>query len=176
MQFSEKEFESYLFDELVNNDGEYLEDQDISLPTLNTGSRSTWRRQVNLNPYGIADIIGVSRKPATLVVDILELKITPSEIDHFDQLARYRTGVFQILKKSGFTAYIEINCFLFVNNFDKGCYLQNICPVSVVEYDYTLRGLQFRITKAYSNWYMTAQDQVNYDYKNFIRNGRLQKD
>lgn len=32
------------------------------------------------------------------------------------------------------------------------------------------------VNKAYSNWYMTAQDQVNYDYKNFIRNGRLQKD
>lgn len=175
MQISEREFEDYIFDELTENNGDLFHDNRIFLPTLNTGNKSVWRRQVNLNPYGIADIIGISRKNGSLVVDILELKVTPSELDHFDQLARYRTGVKQILKKSGFKGVSQVNCYLFVTELDKGAYLQNICAVNVIQFSYGLRGFNFEFTEAFSNWYMTAQNLIEYDYKKFIENGRLQK-
>lgn len=175
MQISEREFEDYIFDELTENNGDLFHDNHIFLPTLNTGNKSVWRRQVNLNPYGIADIIGISREYGCLYVDIIELKVTPSELDHFDQLGRYKTGVREILKRSGFTGSININCYLFVTDLEKGAYLQNICGVNVVQFKYGLRGFSFEFTGQFSNWYMLAQDKLEYDYKNFFYNGRLQK-
>ncbi|MES1226361.1 MAG: hypothetical protein ABUT20_63385, partial [Bacteroidota bacterium] len=165
MQFSEKEFEDFVLGELQCNDGELFSDQDIPIRCLSTPNIVHWYRQVNLAPYGIADIIGVGRDRCILIVDIIELKITPSELSHFEQVLRYKTAVRHILKIAGFKGSFEINAWLFVKSFDDGAYLQNHCPVDVAEYSFSLRGFDFKHYRKNASWVMPSAEEYKYDYK-----------
>lgn len=100
---SEKCFEDFLFDnkEIIINSFGLCEDSQIL-------------RQVDLNPYGICDIISIyvddiSEKIQQVNIDLFELKNTQLKSEHFVQCARYKT-FFDNLGHENY--HINFNCHL----------------------------------------------------------------
>lgn len=88
---SERAIEDYVFDHICEHQQCPITEQEFQLVF----------RQVNLGPYGIADIVKVDYSPDAIYVTVLELKNELLNPSHVAQLARYIAGLNHILGPYG---------------------------------------------------------------------------
>ena len=91
MKFSEKQLEDIIF----NSDNSFLQEKGFDI----CGKKF---RQLNINGYGVADLICVSRNGQLLNIDIVELKRDDISISSFMQALRYLDGIKHYLRKRRF--------------------------------------------------------------------------
>lgn len=118
-----------------------------------TGPHYSFYRQMNLGPYGIADIVGICSYTdpdgrTNCDVRIIELKNTPLAAAHVAQLARYKSFFERVLQDSGIR-FTDIRgilvglktfptaddlCYLVQNMNWLTCYEMNFCPFAGLEW------------------------------------------
>lgn len=155
MKLSEFDLEDLIWNDLLGNDGLFLKRNGLSISSLNyPDCHVTWQRQLDITPYGILDIAGFYRLQNTIVVDLMELKITEIDANHFEQVSRYQKGLEVYLKNtfSYSNPQIVINRILIGSSYN-GLYLQNTVGIDVYTYDFSVSGLTFELTKAYAGWH-----------------------
>lgn len=150
MSISEKELEDFIFHDLTVNDGQFLMSRGLYVHTFN---RVIWERQLNIEPYGIIDIVGFYRDTGKIHINILELKIVDIDPNHFEQIARYKRGIIEYLNNTLKGKFkLIFNLFLIGPSIKSGHYIANeIKGLTVVEFSYDLNGLLFE--SSYGNWY-----------------------
>lgn len=161
MQISEKELEDYIFEDL-KSDGSTLFNRGLDTPYCSLlngvgaeGIKATWKRQVNLDPYGVADIIGFYRYSGVIHVEILELKIREVKLEDFEQISRYRRAVERMVANTYPNRKLPIKYHLTIVGTDyEGFYVNNLLPISVAEFTYGLSGIEFIFHTMFSNWYI----------------------
>lgn len=151
MELSEKEIEGFIFNDLIENSGSNLEERGLELPSFNFNIAPKWFKQLNIEPYGIIDIVGFYRLNGAIHVDLIELKAVKIDSNHFEQIARYRKGIEVYLRNTFKKPELQINCILIGNGYD-GLYIQNISPISVASFEYGINGFSFHYTDSYPGW------------------------
>lgn len=151
MELLEKEIEDFFIDEL-NDGGGNLSDRGFELPCFLMDIPIKWYRQVNIEPYGICDIVGVYRFMGCIYVEIIELKRVKIDVNHFEQIMRYKKG-FEVylrntLRRGG---DFEIKLHLVGVGYD-GLYIQNELPINVYSMSYDLNGINFLKSQKYTGW------------------------
>lgn len=152
---TEKQLEDFLFNGLYKCPEE-LESRGLLLDSFDySGAKKIWLRQLNIDPYGIIDIIGFYRFMGRIHADILELKITDASIDHIEQVFRYRRGVERYLENT-FGEFGNISCYVICKSYD-GFYTQNFSPINFITYSFDwITGVQFNYQQGYSSWHMKS--------------------
>lgn len=172
MQLSEREIEDLIFDDLVNNDGHTLQVRGLDVPSLGffqhwkSNPKILWKRQLNIEPYGILDIVGFYRYKGNLFADLMELKACPIDATHFDQIFRYKKGL-EVYIQNTFNSVrrIEVNCVLIGTGYNAGHYIQNNSEIRVSEYRYDLNGIDFNTHRPFTNWTKTNDDHCTFRSK-----------
>jgi hypothetical protein len=159
MQLSEKEIEDFVFDDLQNNNGMGLQYRGLELPftrrAYNQYIKCKWVRQLNIDPYGICDIVGFYRYEGAIHVELLELKAREIKLEDFEQIARYRTGITKYLKNTFSKPCIQFNMVLIGTVGYDPYFLQNLLPISVSELRYDLEGVGLKTHYGYTGWQKT---------------------
>jgi hypothetical protein len=153
MELSEKEVENYVFEDLTENDGHGLALKGLELPFMNFGTKVLWRRQLNIEPYGIIDIVGFYRYHGVVYVDLIELKKVNIEPAHFEQVARYKKGIEVYLSNTFKNPHVIVNMIVIGSKYG-GHFIQNDFPVTVYSFDYSLDGINFEVYRKNCNWSM----------------------
>lgn len=154
MNMSEKELENFIFDDLINNQGNELFNRGLELPFRKTEATTVrWFRQLNIAPYGICDIVGFYRSFGYINVDLLELKIVEIDANHFEQISRYVKGISVYLKNTFPNYQIIINPILIGSDYH-GIYIQNYTNIDVSSFKYDLTGLSFSYHNGFSTWHI----------------------
>jgi hypothetical protein len=183
MQLLEKEIEDFIFDDLTINNAEellargliiplgiFFDEPDSYSPTIK------WFRQLNIDPYGILDIVGFYRYRGSLRVLLIELKATPIESKDFDQIFRYKKGLEVYANQTFKNTPVYVNCLLIGNGFSSGCYIQNNSKVTVSEYAYSLLGVTFKSHGIGTNWAIIEDDHCTWRRSAKLKtNGYAQK-
>lgn len=168
MTLSEKEVEDLIFEDLTENFGISILNKGLLLPfqefhkQINQTPSVKWVRQLNLDPYGIADIVGFYRYKGRIYVDLLELKACAIESPHFDQIFRYHKGIQVYLRQTFDDIDCIVNCILIGNGYNTGNYIQNHSDITVASYDYDINGLRFSMTKGLSSWSLKNDDHCSF--------------
>jgi len=155
MELSEKEIEDLIYNDLTSNFGYELLDRGLQLDYHEFTDRTSkvkWFRQLNIDPYGIIDIVGFYRMFGSLCVELIELKKTPIELNHFEQISRYRKGLDVYLKNTFKNVRIRYSMSIIGSDYN-GFYLQNILPIDVYTFSLELTGITFSLTHKYSTWH-----------------------
>lgn len=153
MKISESEFETMIFNDLITG-GENLSMRGFTHPMLRdvksgrfekTGvPKMRWFRQVNIDPYGIIDIVGFYRHSGYLFVELMELKARPIESDDFDQIYRYKDGIWKMLNNTFPNRHdFDIQCILIGTAYKNGHFIQNQDDTLVVTCNFGISGLVF---------------------------------
>ena len=146
MQFSEKELEDMMYDDLRYNGGSQMEHRGMQTAystAIQMGNipKSKWLRQVAIGPYGIPDIVGYWRSGSNIVIELIELKVVPITSQHFDQILRYKKG---ISEHYGSRFKLHFWMHLVGPDISDGHYIHNeIRGLSLVEFKYDLTGINF---------------------------------
>lgn len=170
MSISEKELEDFIYDDLKIHEGFNLRNRGMQLPCFEFSDLNVnvkWFRQLNIDPYGICDIVGFYRYFGMIHVDIIELKIVEIIPDHFEQIARYQKGISVYLRntfRKG-TSF-KINQILIGSDYS-GLYIQNLYPALVGSFKYDLNGLWFKNNDPFSGWHIVDGEKKS--FKNKIR-------
>lgn len=169
MEISEKEIEDFIYNDLVKYNGNGLMVRGVDLYCFShmASYNIRWFRQLNIEPYGICDIVGFYRFRGMIYVELIELKKTSIDANHFEQIARYKKGL-QVYLKNTFLKSdgFHIDMSLIGIGYD-GCYIQNLLPINVYNASFDLNGFTFDKTGGYSSWY-----NLNGKNKSF-RNGKV---
>lgn len=163
MQISEKELEDYIFEDLTHNSGTGLRSR--GLKTYHSAllyddkvHRCKWLRQVELGPYGRADIVGFYRIKQTIFIEIFELKIVPIEVADLEQICRYQKAVEDYF---GGRFDLEFRLYLVGTDFKSGHYIHNnIYSLTVVDFEYSLTGIYFNAHRG--NWRRSDASSFNF--------------
>lgn len=150
MQISEKELENYLFDYL--NGGLEPKLQLRGFKVIDPFFNYKWVRQLNIDPYGIADIVGFARHKGTIYIELIELKVVPITMNDIEQINRYRTGISRYLENTFKNPRYVINCNLIGSEYD-GFYSQNYMDIGISSFYYDLEGVWFNQTPGFSKWF-----------------------
>lgn len=171
MEFSEKEIEDLIFNDLTSTNGSLLYDRGLILDDDLQSYK--WYRQFNLGSYGIADIVGYKKKynkfkdkiyPYISII-LLELKAVPLRTDDVDQVLRYKTAIQnEIRKKYKFT--VAVSPFLLGPSISSGHYTFEECMLPVLTFDYNIGGFWFRTQNG--SWY---KKNDNYSLIKQLKNG-----
>jgi len=154
MNFQEKELENWIVESAKTKEGReklngcnfYIHENDKLL------------QQVNLQGYGILDLLKISYEPSLIHFEIIELKVVKSSYKEIGQLSRYMMGLRRYLNKLIDIDYIsfDISGVLIAPNVemnDDFIYLMSsIWNIDCFSSDYTIS-------------YMT----YNYDFNNGIQ-------
>lgn len=148
MNLLESDIENFIFKDLTENGGDEVEARGLQLSSHyhRDQARARWYRQLNLDPYGIADIVGFYRLYGEIHCDIIELKAVPIECDHFDQVCRYNHAV-KVYLRNTFRGPVDIrtHCYLAGTGFTSGHYIQNYSLIKVAEISYDITGINFEM-------------------------------
>lgn len=153
MEITEKDIEDLIFDDLSNNQGSSCFERGLDIQTLwiNENKRF-YVRQLNLDKYGIADIVGVCRFSGCIYVDIIELKNRPIKPDDFNQVLRYKCGIKEVISNTFRTHQSTcINTYLVGPSIDDGHYIHKFSDVNVYTFSYSLAGFEFEFNPG--DWY-----------------------
>ncbi len=172
MQLSEKEVENFIYEDLNLNYGQDLSSRGMTLPS--TGlvmSREEgdvlppieWFQQFNLDPYGVADIVGYYRWMGVIYIDIIELKAVELKVQDFEQLCRYRRAIERRLNNTFKRVSSVIRMHLVGTSYD-GFYLHNLIPVTVYTYTYGLNGIMFDKVGAYPSYFHTQDKSKSFKH------------
>lgn len=146
MTINEKELEIYLINLLKNGDYDSLKIRGLDLLSFNTINKVKWVSQLNLDPYGIADIVGFYRGGyGVICVELIELKAIPIKTDHFDQICTYSQALKVYLKNTfNNDLFVDVKMTLIGQGYQDGHYIQNHLQCDVVEYSIDLfDGIKF---------------------------------
>lgn len=101
------------------------------------------------------------------MVELIELKKTPIDANHFEQISRYKKGLEVYLKNTfRLGAWFNINSTLIGTGY-VGLYIQNYIDISVASMNYNLSGASFEMSSPYAGWYMIEGKNKSF------RDGRL---
>ncbi len=155
MEINEKDLENMIFDDLKEG-GDRLRSRGFMTNLTNDYRVITarWFRQVNFGGYGIADIVGYSRIPGIVLVDVVELKNRPIKSEDFDQVLRYKEAIRQMIYgKKGRRSCIRmyINTYLVGPGMDSGHYIHNQLDTVVFTFKFTISGFEFESHNG--SWY-----------------------
>lgn len=174
MQLSEKEIEDFIFSDLYECDGNDLHNQGMRLriPELILSGTLTnnvkWFRQINLGPYGILDVVGVTRFKGKVLIDLIELKSVPMKPDDFNQIFRYKQGIIKMLPNR---FDFSFRMYLVGPSLQEGHYIHNECDISVLTYKYDLSGIRFTDHGKNADWYELSGDPSKLNILKHLRNG-----
>lgn len=155
MELSEKELEDYIYFDIVENGGSNLFDRGIEFGALLQPNRVIWKRQLNIDPYGICDIVGFYRQNGCIHVELIEIKKVNISPDHFEQIFRYKKGL-EVYLKNTFNQKCQIKFKLSLIGIYDGLYIQNYTDIDVYGFRYDLGGISFDRTEGYSGWYIKS--------------------
>lgn len=114
-------------------------------------------RQINVEPYGIIDLLGISLDYDNFIITIYELKNTAITKSHIAQISRYRTAIKKILEKYfSKQKFVTVNGVIVCTGAGTGdiVYLyDNINWLTVKTVDICVDGLLF---DDHYNWYSTG--------------------
>jgi len=157
MQLSEKEIENFIFDDLINN-GHHCRQKGLDLDIFKlmrfvdrNAIKIHWYRQLNLAPYGIADIVGFCRFKGSIYVEIIELKAVSIKSDDFDQILRYKKGVSHYLNNTFDLPSLDISCTLIGLGYESGFFIQNELQCKIANMSYGVGGMSFKTHRGESN-------------------------
>lgn len=71
-------------------------------------------QQLQLPPYGVADIVTINHDPCYIYIDVYELKAQPFTLQHLLQVLKYRVG---LKRYFGDEPYVMVSCHLVVPEF-----------------------------------------------------------
>jgi hypothetical protein len=163
MQLSEKEIEDFIFEDLQNNYGLSLAKKGFTTFHTMLVQRQEiypmvkWIRQLELGPYGRADIVGYYKAYGSIQIELIELKAVPIQIADFDQICRYKRAIMDYVGKR-FDANVRMH--LIGRGFESGHYLHNEIAISVSEVTYDLDGIQFETHSG--GWFRPAHKEYNF--------------
>jgi hypothetical protein len=145
MEITEKELEDLMYEDLTTTGGRYLRKLGLEVSCMIPFPGTVkWLRQVRLEPYGIADIIGYRRCRGGLMIDIIELKNRPIECNDFDQVFRYRSAVREMFRNSRPNMEIKITASLIGREINSGHYIHNNCThTNLYSFKFGLAGFRF---------------------------------
>lgn len=165
MTISERELEDLIYQDLVENRGESIFNRGLYISMC-----KIWERQLNLGPYGIADIVGFDRFHGGIDIQLIELKVVPIDAGCFDQILRYKTAIEEYLDntlKGKFDYRFVLH--LVGPSMSSGHYIHNSIENCIVtEYDIDLNGIRFRGHRG--NWHKPT-DQI-LSFKKSLHNGQ----
>lgn len=174
--FDEKTLEDLLFEQISNKNDRFLVERGLDICTS-----GEWFRQVKLDSYGIADIIGFDLvrigSMQILQVKIIELKVVNFDWRHIAQVRRYATAISHYILSIGddikeiniqYRNYVimkksELNSDeSFFMNFNNG---DNQSQTEIYSYDFSLEhGIKFEREDAdLAKWYKTNFNPENTD-------------
>jgi hypothetical protein len=162
MQLSEKEIEDFIFEDVTHNAGITLANRGFQtfhnelIFDHGTICRARWLRQVDLGPYGRADIIGYYRLGGQVCIELMELKAVPIGVGDFDQIFKYKKAIKHYF---GERFDLKIQLYLIGTGVSSGHYIHNELPVSVYTYTYDLDGVTFRHRPR--SWHRPDGDNFN---------------
>lgn len=162
MQLSEKEIEDLIFKDLIENNGEDINDRGLNMPFMDYRTKVKWLRQLDIQPYGIIDIVGFYRHRGMLHADLLELKAVPIEARDFDQIFRYKTGLQVFTRKTFKRVNINVNPILIGTGFSTGYYIQNNVDIIISELTYGVAGFSFNTYNGFNGWTVKNDDNCNF--------------
>lgn len=163
MELLEKELENHIFEDLTQNGGSTIYDRGLLLPSLELNINAKWYRQVDIQPYGIIDIVGFYRYKGQIRADLLELKRVPIHTEHVEQIFRYRKGL-EVYLGNTFKGSISmrINCIIICSEND-GLYTQNYSPIDIASYEVDLlNGIEFLYTKYGTGWHIPGGNKKSF--------------
>lgn len=192
IKISEKHLEDLLY-EAIQTEGGCNELYERGLPIF-YDDNCIYYRQLNLNEYGIPDIVRLSFCPYKIIIEIIELKVTDFDVAHLLQLGRYLSAAHHIISKAKIKQQrFDIRGMLIVAGFDsRNDYtwldktLNN--SISIYSTDYHINGMHFK-KRLPQDWIMSnaktnLPDLIDMEYaidtfKNaydfyFISNGHKQ--
>jgi hypothetical protein len=145
MQITEKDLEDLMFDDLING-GDRLRSRGFTtdLTTYNLPNKVYWKRQLNLKQYGIADIVGFTRMPGGISVELIELKNVPLKSEDFNQVLRYAAGIESIIRWRFKGIKVFISSYLVGPSIETGHFIHNSSRVELVTFDFKVDGFEFR--------------------------------
>jgi hypothetical protein len=176
MEISEKDLEDLIYQDLIHKGGRNLISRGLNTVCMSLGIGSVvWLRQVRVEPYGIADIIGYRRYRGSIYVDIIELKNRPLECGDFDQVFRYKTAVLEMFGNSRPNMRVLVNCYIVGRDINSGHYIHNHSDVNLVFFTFSIHGFQFRTendrwcknegTLTLKSWTSAQKQRIDYTPK-----------
>lgn len=187
MKFLEKDLENNIYDLLKSRNIKTLYDRGFNYYDEDENDIIFVENQVDLMPYGIADIVVGSANyyphdkiggEKRIVVDIFELKIEPIKSKHIDQVLTYKRAIDRFysmtLKNRSIDdcCHIEINCILIGPSIVGGHYVMNelsLGPGDLFVYTYNstpIEGLTFEYQD--NSWYKDEVDGFYEKIKDLI--------
>lgn len=169
MQISENELEDYIFDDLTFNSGMGMSSRGLTtfhnrLLKADIICKSKWLRQVDLGPYGRADIIGYFKYNGRIVVELFELKVVPIDAGDIDQICRYQKAIEDYF---GDKFCLEIRKYLIGPDIRSGHYIHNMfCDLIIAEFDYSLSGIGFKSHNG--DW--SRNEYKSFNYRKSLQN------
>jgi hypothetical protein len=169
MQISEKELEDYIFEDLTFNSGMGMLSRGLTtfhnrLLKSDIICQSKWLRQVDLGPYGRADIIGYYRYKGRIIVELFELKVVPIESGDIDQICRYQKAIEDYF---GDKFSLEIYKYLIGTDIRSGHYIHNMLDdLIIAEFHYSLFGISF---KSHSGAW-SRNESKSFNYRKSLQN------
>ena len=156
MQITEKELESIICKNLTTQEGcEKLLERGLH---INSKPNRIFR-QLDLNPYGRADIITATKHSfysesmqticSHICLHIYELKIEPLKSDDIDQLYRYAQALKEITDDR--RNHYSIECTLIGPSVNSGHYIFNHLDCGMFTFEYTIEGILF--SSSNSGWH-----------------------
>lgn len=116
---SEAELEAFIHDKW-NEEG---------VCCIDDSSPEFLERQLNLNEYGICDLVAFTfyqyEDVRSVDVVVYELKKEKITSDAFSQVSRYATGIEQAFKQKDSSLSVSITCVLVGTEIDDSCYILN---------------------------------------------------
>jgi hypothetical protein len=146
MQITEKDLEDLMFQD-IEQGGYHLRERGLTSFLLSNEqpNKVYWYRQVQLKSYGIADIIGFTRRYGIIYVDIFELKNVPLCTNDFDQISRYHTAVKEIINNTfGKSVPSFVQSILIGPDIDSGHYIHNQSRIELYTFTFSLAGFHFQ--------------------------------
>lgn len=173
MTFSEKELEDVLFEKIQNKEFQSLHERGLDIYDPNEEIDIMFvDRQVDLNPYGIADIIVTTIEmypdpyglAGIVKMDLIELKAVPIRSRDVNQVLRYKRAIERYNDKkfysdeSKFCYEIHVNPILIGNGIESGHYILNeVSDISFYSYDFNpIDGLKFNYER--DGWVSNGDD------------------
>lgn len=157
---NEKEIEEIIIS-AFENEFDSLNEKGLDIFQTCERGKGKLFQQVNMNAYGIADLIYIERTDwQMLIIKVIELKNRHIEIKDYEQTCRYIQAIKSIFKHNKPKLHIEVTGVLIGLGINNCHYANNIIEnISIYTIEYNLNGIQFRNSRS---WHREdAELQIN---------------
>ena len=163
--FSEAQLEEEIMLSFVDRDFTHLSSKGFDfLDDFNEDKQIMWySNQVQLNPYGIADIVTsvYNREDNdSIEVSIIELKVTELKSSHIEQLLMYKTAIERHAEIMFPNLKVKINTVLITNGISSGHYIhRHVDGIVLYTYKHSIfNGIEFKLQS--NDWLKSGDEDI----------------